>query len=171
MPLENWLKYFRIVQRFNSVQLLSHVWLFVTLFTAARQAFPVHHQLLELAQTHIHWVGDGWMVIQPSNPLSSPSPLALNLSSTRVFANESVLCIRWSKYWSFSFSISPSNEYSGLIFFTIDWFDLFAVQETFKSLLQKHQFFGTQLSLWSNSHIHTWLPETKLWLDGPLLAK
>ena len=77
---------------------------------------------------------------------------------------------------SFSFSISPSNEYSGPISFSIDWLDLLAVQETLKGLLQhhssKHQFFGTQLSLWSNSHIHTWLLEKpKLWLDIPLFAK
>ena len=82
--------------------------------------------------------------------------------SMSVFSNESVLCIRWPMYWSFNFSISPSNEYSGLISFRIDWFDLLAIQGTLKSLLQdstvqKHQFFGAQLSLWSNSHIHTWL--------------
>ena len=81
--------------------------------------------------------------------------------SIRVFSNESVLRIIWPKYWRFSSSISPSNEYSGLISFRIDWFDLFAVQGTLKSLLnttvQKHQFFGAQLSLWSNSHIHIWL--------------
>ena len=74
----------------------------------------------------------------------------------------SSLCIRWPKYWSLSFSISPSNEYAGLISFRIDWFALFAVQGTLKSLLQhhkRHQFFGTQLSLWSDSHIHTWLLE------------
>ena len=70
----------------------------------------------------------------------------------------SPLCIRWPKYWSFSFSVSPSNAYSGLIFFRIDWLALLAVQGTLKSLL-KHQFFGAQLSLWSNSHIHTWLLE------------
>ena len=79
--------------------------------------------------------------------------------SIRVFSNESALHSRWPKYWSFSFSISPSNEYSGLLFFRIDRFDLPAVQGTLKSLLQhhssKHQFFSTQLSLWSNSHIHT----------------
>ena len=94
--------------------------------------FPVHHQLLELTQTYVHQVGDA---IQPSHPLSSPS-LAFNL--IRVFSKESVLCIRWPKYWSFSFSISPSNEYSGLISFRIDWFDLLAVQGTLKSLLQHH---------------------------------
>ena len=84
--------------------------------------------------------------------------------SMRVFSNESVLCTRWPKYWSFSCSISHSNEYSGLVSFRIDWLDLLAVQGTYKSLLfwttvQKHQFFGSQLSLWSNSHIHTWLLE------------
>ena len=95
----------------------------------------VHHQLPELAQTHVHGVGDA---IQPSHPLSSPFPPAFNLSQHQVFSNESVLCIRWPKYWNFSFSISPSNEYSGLISFRIDWFDLLAVQDTLKSLLQHH---------------------------------
>ena len=96
--------------------------------------------------------------IQPSHPLSSPSP-ALNPFSIRVFSSESALHIKWPKYWSFSFSISSSNEYSGLISLRIDWFDLLAVQETLKSLFQqhslKHQFFSAQPSLWSNSHIHT----------------
>ena len=115
--------------------------------------FPVRHQLLELAQTHIHWVSD---TIQPSYPLSSPSSPAFSLSSFRVFSNESVLCIRWPKYWNFSFSISSSNEYSGLISFRIDWFDLLAVQGTLKSLLEHHSskpsipqrsaFFKVQLS-------------------------
>ena len=96
---------------------------------------PVHHQLPELAQTHVHWVGDA---IQPSHPLS---PLLFPSSifpSTRVFSNESALCIRWPKYWSFSFSISPSSGYSGLISFRIDWFDFLAVQGTHKNLLQHH---------------------------------
>ena len=97
--------------------------------------FPVHHQLLELTQTHVHRVSDA---IQPSHPLLSPSPPTFNLSQLRVFSNESVLPIRWPKYWSSSFSISPSNEYSGLVSFRMDWFDLLAVQETFKSLLQHH---------------------------------
>ena len=97
--------------------------------------FPVLHQLPELAQTHVHWVGD---VIQPSHCLSSPSPPAPIFPSIRVFSNESALRIRWLKYWSFSFSISPSNEYSGLISFRIDLFDLLAVLETLKSLLQHH---------------------------------
>ena len=95
--------------------------------------FPVHHQLPELAQTHVHRVGD---VIQPSHPRSSPSP-TLNLSQHQGLF-QSVLHIRWPKYWSFSFSISPSSEYSGLISFRVDWFDLLAVQETLKSLLQHH---------------------------------
>ena len=92
---------------------------------------PVHHQLLKSTQTHVHWVGDA---IPLSHPRSSPSPPASNLSSIRVFSNESVLHIRWPKDWSFSFSISPSNEYSGLISFRIDWCDLLSV----KSLLQHH---------------------------------
>ena len=95
--------------------------------------FPVHHQLPELAQTHVHEVSDA---IQPSHPLSSSSPPAFNLSQHWVFSNESVLCIRRPKYWSFSFSISPSNEYSGLISFRMDWLNLLVVQGTLKSLLQ-----------------------------------
>ena len=96
---------------------------------------PVHHQLQELAQTRVHRVGDA---IQPSHPLSSPSPPAFNLSQHQGLSNESVLHIRWPKYWSFSFSISPSNEHSGLISFRMDWLDLLAVQGTLKSLLQHH---------------------------------
>ena len=96
---------------------------------------PVNHQLPEFTQTHAHCVHD---TIQPSHPLSSPSPPALNLSWYWVFFNELVPHIRWPKYWSFSFRISPSNEYSGLISFKIDWFDLFAVHRTLKSLLQHH---------------------------------
>ena len=95
--------------------------------------FPVHHLLLEFAQTHVHRVGDA---IQPPHPLPSPSLLPSIFPSIRVFSNESVLHIRWSKYWSFSFSISPSTEYSGLIVFRIDWFDLCAVCGALKSLLQ-----------------------------------
>ena len=93
--------------------------------------FPVHHHLPELAQTHVHRVGDA---IQPSHSLSSPFPPTFNLSQHRVFSKESVLHIRWQKYWSFSFSISPSNKYSGLISFRMDWFDLLAIQGTLNSL-------------------------------------
>ena len=96
---------------------------------------PVLHYLLEFAQTHVQWVGDA---IQPFHPLSSPSPPASIFPSIRVFSNESVLPIRWPKYWSFSFSISPYNEHSGLISFTMAWLDLFAIQGTLKSLLQHH---------------------------------
>ena len=94
---------------------------------------PVYHQLLEFTQIHVHRVSDA---IQPSHPLLSPSPPTFILPSIRVFLNESVLHIRWPKYWSFSFSISPSNEYSGLISFRMDWLDVLAVQGTLKSLLQ-----------------------------------
>ena len=94
---------------------------------------PVHHQLPKPTQTHVHHVGD---VIQPSHPLSSPSPPSFNLAQHQGFSNESVLHIRWPKYWSFSFSINPSNEYSGLISFRMDWLDLLAVQGALKSLLQ-----------------------------------
>ena len=97
--------------------------------------FPVHHHLPELTQTHVH------KVIMPSNHLILCCPLLLLPSifpSIRVFSNESVLCIRWPKYWSFSFTISPSNEYSGMISFRIDWFDLPVVQGTLKNLLQHH---------------------------------
>ena len=97
--------------------------------------FPVHHQLMELAQTHVHQVSDA------INHLILCCPLLLLpsiLPSIRVFSNESVLHIRWPKHWRFSFSISLSNEYSELISFRIDWFDLLAVQGTLKSLLQHH---------------------------------
>ena len=94
--------------------------------------FPAHHQLPELAQTHAHRVGD---IIQPFHLLSSPSLPAFILSQHQVFSHESVLRIRWPKYWSFSFSISLSNEYSGLISFRMDWLDLLTVQGTLKSLL------------------------------------
>ena len=108
---------------------------------------PAHHQFTEPNQTHVHHVGDA---IQPSYPLLSPPPPTFHLSQHQVFSNELVLHIRWPKYWSFSFNISPSNEYSGLISFRMDWLDFLAVQGTLKSLVQhhqKHQFFSTQLSL------------------------
>ena len=84
---------------------------------------PVHHQLPELAQTHVHWVSDA---IQPSHPLPSPSLPAFNLPNISVFSSESALHIRWPQYWNFSFSINPSSEYAGLTSLKIDWFDLLA---------------------------------------------
>ena len=143
--------------QFSSVQLLSHVQLFATPWTAALQAalsITNSRSLLKLMSIES---------VMPSNHLIFCHPLLLPHSifpNIKIFSNESVLCVRWSKYWSFSFSISPSNEYSGLISFRMDWLDLVAVQGTLKSLLQhhssKHQFFGAQLSSQSNSHIHTW---------------
>ena len=137
-----------------SVQSLSCVQLCEPM-DCSTPGFHVHHQLPEPTQTHVHRVGDA---IQPSHPLSSPSPPALNLSNIRVFSNESALRIRWPKYWSFNFSISPSKEHPGLISFRMDWLDLLAVQRTLKSLLQYHSSKPSILwpsALWSNSHIHT----------------
>ena len=94
---------------------------------------PVHHQLPESTQTHVHRVDDA---IQPSHPLSPLLLLPSIFPSVRVFSNESALCISWPKYWSFSFNISPSNEHPGLISFRMDWLDLLAAQGTLKSLLQ-----------------------------------
>ena len=112
--------------------------------------YCVLHCLLGFAQIHVHWVGD---------VISSSAALFFCLQSfpASVFSNELALRIRWPKYWSFSFSISPSNEYSRLTSSRMDWFDLIVIQGTLKSFLlttvQKYQFFGTQPSLWSNSHI------------------
>ena len=128
-----------------SVQFRGSVQLFQPM-DCSMSGFPVHHQPPELTMSI--------KSVMPSNHLILCHPLLLLPSvfpSTRVFSSESVLGIRWPKYWSFSVSISPSNEYSGLISFRIDWLDLLAVQGTLKSLLQhpvqKHRFFGTQLSL------------------------
>ena len=110
--------------------------------------FPVHHQLPELAQTHVHWICD---VIQPSHSLSSPSPPAFNLYQHHSLSKESVLHIRWPNYWSFSFSIRPSNEHSGLISFRIDWFDLLAVPGTLQESSTTPQFRNI------NSSVHSFL--------------
>ena len=117
---------------------------------------PVYHKLPEFTQTHAH------ESVMPSSHLILCRPLLLLPlipPSNRVFSNESTLRMRWPKYWSFSFSINPSNEYPGLIFFRMDWLDLLRVQGTLKSLLQHHSskasIFSTQLSSQSNSHIHT----------------
>ena len=137
--------------------LFSHsVRLFATSWTAARQfslSITNSRSLLKCMSIEL---------VIPSNHLILCCPLLLLsyvFPSIRVFSNESALHIRWSKYWNFSFSISPFNEYSGLISFRIDWFDVLAVQRTLKSFLRhdssKHQFFSTQPSFGSNSHTHT----------------
>jgi len=151
----------------------SHLWMGSVQFTqescptlcdpmdCRMPGFPVYHELPELTQTHVHWVNDA------INHLILCCPLLLlpsNFSRIRVFSNESVLRIRWPKYWSFSFSISPSNKYSGLISLRTDCLDLLAVQGTLKSLLQHH---GSKASILQcsdffmvqHSHIHTRLLE------------
>ena len=121
---------------------------------------PVPHYLPEFAQVHVHWVSD---IIQPSHPLLPSSSFLFNLSQHQGLFQWVSSSHQVAKVLGFSFSISPSNEYSGLISFRIDWFDLLTVQGTFKGLLQHHNskasFSGTQPSLWSNSHDCTWLLE------------
>ena len=129
-----WLILLSSVQ-FSSVQLLSHVWLFVTPWTAAHQAS------LSITNSQSPPKPISLELVMPSNHLILCRPLLLLLSicpSIRVFSDESALCIRWPKYWSFSFNISPSNEQPGLISFRMDWLNLLAVQGTLKSLLQHH---------------------------------
>ena len=155
----------------NVVQLLSHVRLFATSWIVQCYALLSSNNSRSLLKMSTESV-------MPSNHLILCHLLLLPsiFPSIRVFPNESALCIRCPKYWSFSFSIIPSNKYSGVISFRIDWFDFFAVQGTLKSLLQHHSskssFYSVQTSLWSSSLIHTWLLEKpQLWLDRPLLAK
>ena len=124
---------------------------------------PVHHQLPEFTQTHVHRVRDAIQPLMPSSHLILCRPLLLLppvLPSIRVFSNESTLRMRWPKYWSFSFRIIPSEEILGLIFFKMDWLGLLAVQGILSRVfsnttVQKHQFFSAQLSSQSNFHIHT----------------
>ena len=140
----------------NPVQFSSVAQLCLTLcdpMNCSMPGLPVHHQLPEFTQTHVHRVSND---IQPSHPTSSPSPPAPNPSQNQSLFHESTLHIRWPKYWSFRFSISPSKEHPGLISFRMDWLDLLAVQGTLKSLLQHHSskasilrqpaFFTVQLS-------------------------
>ena len=140
--------------QFSSAQSLSCVRLFATPWTAAPQAFlsiTNYRSLLKLISIESMMPFNHLILCRPLLPQPSI------FSSISVFSNDSVLHIRWPKYWSLRFSISPSSEYSGLISFRMDWFDLLAVQGTLKSLLhstvQKHQFFGAQFSLWSNFHM------------------
>ena len=146
---------FLLIQ-FSSVQSLSHVRLFATPWIAATQAsLSITNSRSSLRLMSIESV-------MPSSHLILCCPLLFLPPippSIRVFSNESILRMRWPKYWSFSFSIIPSKEHPGLMSFRMDWLDLLAVQGTLKSLLhtvQKHQFFHAQLSSQSNSHIHTW---------------
>ena len=160
---------FKIIGHFSSVQSLSHVWLFATPWIAVHQAslsITNSWRLLKLMSIES---------VMPSNHciLSYRLILLSSLfSNIRVFSNESVLHIGWPKYWNFSFSISPSNVYSGLISFRMDWLDLLAVHGTLKSLLQHHSSKASILlrsPLWANSSIHIWLlGKTQLWLDGLL---
>ena len=172
IKLTNSLAY-SVINGFSSVQSLSHVRLVATPWTAAHQAS------LSITNT---WSLPKLMSIEsvmPSSHLILCHPLLLLPSispSIRVFSNESTLCMRWPKYWSFGFNISPSNEHLGLISFRMDWLDLLEVLGTLKSLLQHHS--SKASILWhsafsqSNSHIHTWpLEKPQPWLDGPLLAE
>ena len=154
--------HFRSVCQFSSIQSLSRVQLFATPWTAARQAslsITNPQSLPKLMSIEL---------VMPSNHLILCRPLLLLPSifpNIRVFSNESVLRVRWSKYWSFSFNISPSNEHPGLISFRMDWLDLLqfkGLSRVFSNTtVPKHQFFSAQLCLYSNSHIHTW-PQEKL---------
>ena len=115
----------------------------------------VHHERPEFTQIHVHRVSDG---IQTSHPLSSPSPPAPNPSQHQGLFQQVSSLHHVAKGWSFSFSISPSNEHLGLISFSIDWLISLhskGLSRIFNTIVQKHQFFGAQFSLWSNSHIHT----------------
>ena len=148
------------ITKFSPIQSLSHVQLFVTPRSAAYQtslSITNSCSLLKLMSIKS---------AMPSKTLILCCPLLLPpliFPSIRVFSNESVLRIRWLKYWSFNFSICTSSKYSGLSVFRINWLDLLAVQRTLKSLLQHHSskasILWCLLSLWSNSHIHTWLLE------------
>ena len=142
------MEYYSAINK-NEIMPFAAIWMYPSQFSSVAQScltlcdpmncntsgLPIRHQLLESTQTHVHWVSD---TIQPPHPLSSPSPPAFNLLQHQGLSNESVFHIRWPKYWSFSFSIRPSNVYSGLISSRIDWLDLLAIQGTLKSLLQHH---------------------------------
>jgi len=157
---------FSQVVGFVLIQFLSRIWLFETPWIAAHQAslsFTISWSLLKLMSIESMMPSNHLILFHPLFHLPSIFP------SIRIFSNELGLWIRWPKYWSFSFSISPSSEYSGLISFRIDWFYVLAVQGTLKSLLQHHSLKALILQhsafLWSNCHIHTWLlKKPQLWL-------
>ena len=156
----------------SSVQSLSCIWLFATPWIAATQTlFKTNSRTSLTFMSNESVMPSSHLIL--CHPLFLLSPIRLSI---RDFSNESTLHMRWPKYWSFSFSIFPSNEHPGLISFRMDWLDLLAVQELStvfsNTTVQKHQFFSTQPSSQSNSHIHTWPQEKpQPWLDGPLLAK
>ena len=163
----------RQVHQFSSVQSLSCVQLFVTPWIAACQASLsiTNSQSLPKLMSIESVIPSSHLILCPPLLLLPPIPPGI-----RVFSSESTLCMRWPKYRSFSFNISPSNEHPGLISFRMYWLDLLAVQGTLRvfsnTTVQKHQFFSTQLSSQSNSHIHTWPQEKPSpWLDGPKSAK
>ena len=138
---------------FSSVQPLSRAWIFVDPMDCSMPGLPVHHQLLEFTQTHVHWLGDA---IQPSHPLSSPSPVTFNLSQHQGLFQWVSSSHQVAKVLEFQLQHQSCNEHSGLVSFRIDWLDLLAVQETLKSLLLHHSskasilqrsaFFTVQLS-------------------------
>ena len=161
--------------QFSSVQSLSCVWLFAT--PCSTPGLPVHHQLPEFTQTHVHWVSDAIQLLILCLPLLILSSV---FPSIRVFSNESALHIRWPKNWRFSFSISPSNEYQGLISFRIDWVDLLAVRGTlqessptpqFKSINSVLSFFYST-TLTSIHHFSPYISENAIkepglsWISG-----
>ena len=158
-----WSRFIHLIQ-FSSIQCLSCVWLCIPM-NCSMPGLPVHHRLWEFTQTHVHWVGD---VIQPSQTLSFPSPSTFNLSQHHGLFKWVSSSHQVAKALSFSFSISPSNEHSGLISLRKDWLDLLAVQGTLKSLLQQHSskasilrlsaFFIVQLS-------HLYMPLEKPYLN------
>ena len=143
LVVEKWYIFMSVSQ---SVQLLSHVWLFATPWTEEWQASLSITNSWSLLKTHVHWYGDA---IQPTHPVLSLLLLLSIFPSIRVFSKESVLRIKWPKYWSFSFNIRPSNEYSGLISFRIDWFDLLVIQGTLKCLCQHHSSKASILHWWA----------------------
>ena len=156
MDYASWIAGSQFPVQFSSVAQLCPT--FCDSMDCNRPGFPVHHQLSEFTRTHVHWVDDA---IQPSyRPLLFPPSI---FPSIRVFSNEPALHICWPKYWRFSFSISLSNEYSGLVSFRIDCFSLLMVQWTLKSLI-KHQDLKASI-VWCSAffmvqpHIHTWLLE------------
>ena len=154
--------------------------LFATPMDCSTPGFPVLHYFLEFAQTCLSSRWCHPTISSSVTPFSSrlqPFPASWSFLMSQWPKYWSFSSIRWPKYWSFSYSVSPSNEYSGFISYRIDWFDLLAVQGTLSRVfsstaVQKHQFFSTQPSLWSNFHIHIWLLEKQqLWVNGSLLAK